>query len=77
MNKSVYIANSGQWYDKALNNFLPNNVLKDICILNDTYREKLCHIQFNKRMADWLLLNFLICLHNQLSSIIHFIITYQ
>ena len=28
-------------------------------------------------MTGWLLLTFLICLHNQLTSIIHCIITYQ
>ena len=44
---------------------------------NDTHMEKLCFIQFSTRMAGWLLLTFLICLHNQLSSIIHCIITYQ
>ena len=33
--------------------------------------EKLCFVQFITRMAGWLLLTFLICLHNQLSSIIH------
>ena len=44
--------------------------------LNDTHREKLCcFIQFSKRMAGWLLLISLICLHNQLCSIIHSIIT--
>ena len=37
---------------------------------------KSCFIQFSKRMAGWLLLTFLICLHNQLSSIIHSIITF-
>ena len=41
---------------------------------NDTHMEKLCFIQFSTRMAGWLLLTFLICLHNQLSSIIHCII---
>ena len=44
--------------------------------LNDTHREKLCFIQISTRMAGWLLLTFLICLHNELSSIIHFINTY-
>ena len=33
-------------------------------------------IQFSTRMVGWILQNFLICLHNQLSSIIHFIIMY-
>ena len=37
---------------------------------------KSCFIQFSKRMAGWLLLTFLICLHNQLRSIIHSIITF-
>ena len=40
-------------------------------VLIDTQREKLCFIQFSTRMASWLLLTFLICLHNQLSSILH------
>ena len=44
---------------------------------NDTHREKLNFIQFSTRMADWLLLTFLICLYNQLSSITHFSITYK
>ena len=42
-------------------------------MLNDTHREKLCFTQF---IADgftdieaWLLLTFLICLHNQLNSL--------
>ena len=39
-------------------------------VLIDTQREKLCFIQFSTRMASWLLLTFLICLHNQLSSIL-------
>ena len=43
---------------------------------NDTHSEKLCFIQFNTGMAGWLLLTFLVCLYNQLSSIIHSIITY-
>ena len=41
--------------------------------------EKLCFIQFSTRMANWLLLTFFICLHNQLSSIhstIHYLIIY-
>ena len=38
---------------------------------NDTHREKLCFIQFSTGMAAWLLLIFFICLHNQLSSIMH------
>ena len=38
---------------------------------NDTHREKLSFIQFSTRMAGWLFLMDLICLHNQLSSIIH------
>ena len=46
------------------------------CDLNDTHREKLCYIQFNKRMAGCLVLNLLICLHNQLSFIINSVITY-
>ena len=35
---------------------------------NDTDRERLCSIQFRTRMAGWLLLTFLIYLHNQLRS---------
>ena len=42
---------------------------------NDTHREKLCFARFSRRMAAWLLLTFLICLHNQLIPI-HSIITY-
>ena len=42
---------------------------------NDTHREELCLIKFGTRMAGWLLLTFLICLHNQLSYIIRSIIT--
>ena len=38
---------------------------------------KNCFIQFSTRMAGWLLPTFFICLHNQLSSITHSIITYQ
>ena len=41
--------------------------------------KKLCFSQLSTRMADWLRLIFLICLHdlhNQLSFIIHSIITY-
>ena len=38
---------------------------------NDTHWVKLCFIQFSTRMADWLLLTFSTCLHNQLSSFIH------
>ena len=37
--------------------------------------DKNCFTQFNTRMVAWLLLTFLICLHNQLSSI-HSIIIY-
>ena len=41
--------------------------------VNNTHREKLCFIQFSTKIAGWLLPTFLICLHNQLNSIIHFI----
>ena len=37
VNRSVYIAKSGQQYDKTLNNFLkyvPNHVIKDMYMLN-------------------------------------------
>ena len=44
---------------------------------NNTRSEKFCFIQFSTGMAGWLLLTFLICLYNQLSSTIHSIITYQ
>ena len=60
--------------DLCLNSHLCNKLLrKDFLriLLNDTHMEKLCFIQFSTRMAGWLLLTFLICLHNQLSSIIH------
>ena len=41
---------------------------------NDTYKEKMFYpIQYKK--AAWLILTFLICLHNQLTSI-HSIVTY-
>ena len=43
--------------------------------IKDTHREKLYFIQISTKMAGWLLSTFLICLHNQLSSIIHSIIT--
>ena len=36
-------------------------------VINDTRREKRCFNQFSTRIG-WLLLNFFICLHNQLSS---------
>ena len=39
-------------------------------LFNDTNKEKLCFMQFSTRMAGWLLLAFLIFLHNQLSSTI-------
>ena len=38
--------------------------------------KKFFFIQFSTRMGGWLLLIFLICLHNQLSAIIHCIITH-
>ena len=41
---------------------------------NDTHREKLCFIQFSIIVGS-LLLTFFICLHDQLSSIMHSIIT--
>ena len=37
--------------------------------LNDTHRKRLFFTQFSTGMAGWLLLIFLICLYNQLSSI--------
>ena len=43
---------------------------------NDTHTWKICFTQFSTRMAAWLLLNFSICLHNQLSSM-NSIITYE
>ena len=43
--------------------------------LNDTHRERLGFTQFSTGMAGWLLLIFLICLHNQLSSIYSIIST--
>ena len=39
----------------------------DVYYFNDTHREKLYFFQFSTRMAGWLLLTLLICLHNQLS----------
>ena len=39
-------------------------------IFNDTHKKN-CFIQFSTRMGGWLLLTFLMCLHNQLSSIMH------
>ena len=44
---------------------------------NDIHLEKICFIQFSTRMADWLLLTFLIRLYNQLSSVMHSAITYK
>ena len=44
---------------------------------NDIHLEKLCFIQFSTRVADWLLLTFLIRLYNQLSSVMHSAITYK
>ena len=44
---------------------------------NDTHMEKLCFIQFSARIAGWLLLNFLLCLHNQISSIIYYTLYYH
>ena len=41
-------------------------------LINDTSREKLRFTQLITKMAAWLFLTFLICLHNQLKSI-HFI----
>ena len=46
-----------------------------VLLLNDTHKEKLCFTQLGTRMAAWLLLTFLICLHNQL-RFMHSIITY-
>ena len=48
-----------------------------IGVLLTILTEKNCFIQFSTRMAGWLLPTFFICLHNQLSSITHSIITYQ
>ena len=42
---------------------------------NDTHSKKLCFTRFTTRMTAWLFLTFVMCLHNQLSSI-HFIIIY-
>ena len=64
--------------------FFPRKLLsvkihdKTLKQLNDTHRESSltiltgkdwCFTQFSTGMAGWLLLIFLICLHNQLSSI--------
>ena len=46
--------------------------MKIVCF-NDTHREKLCFDQFSVRMTAWLLLTFLIYLHNQFSSIHSFV----
>ena len=45
-----------------------------LILFNNTHRGKLRFIQFSTRMAGWLLLSFFICLPNQLSSSINFII---
>ena len=45
-----------------------------LMLFNNTHRGKLRFIQFSTRMAGWLLLAFIICLPNQLSSSINFII---
>ena len=50
-------------------------ILYNILVTDDTYREKLCFTQFSTRMAAWLLLTFFTCLHKQLNSV-HSIITY-
>ena len=57
-----------------------HRILKQIHQLdyfNDIHLEKICFIQFSTRMADWLLLTFLIRLYNQLSSVMHSAITYK
>ena len=52
---------------------LPQNPLLSnkakLNVVNDTHRGDWCFTQFSTGMAGWLLLIFLICLHNQLSSI--------
>ena len=49
---------------------------RNLCLYNDTHREKLRFTKFSTKMAAWLLLDFFICLRNHLSSI-HSIVTYQ
>ena len=44
---------------------------RKVQLIDDTHREKQCFVQFSTKIAGWLLLTFLICLRNQLSSIIH------
>ena len=44
--------------------------------IGETHREKQCFIQFSTRMAGWLLLIPLTCLHKLVSLIIHSIFSY-
>ena len=68
VNNDTFARVSGVWK-------FNNSLLFNTDLVNDTHREKLFYsIQY--KMAGWLLLTFLICLHRQLSSIIHSIITY-
>ena len=50
-------------YDSALSDHKSSN---NFGFFNDTHKETLCFIQISTRMAGWLLLTFLRCLHNHL-----------
>ena len=62
------------------NKNLISNHLKEINKNLDNYSSKCDNgknfIQFSTRMDGWLLLTFFMCLHNQLSCIVHSIIAY-
>ena len=45
-----------------------NMLLLQSLILHDTYMEQLDSVQEFNKIQGWLLLTFLLCLHNQLSS---------
>ena len=49
--------------------FYPCNPYPTFCTLTILREKDWCFTQFSTGMAGWLLLIFLICLHNQLSSI--------
>ena len=51
--------------------FLLTPLHKTWSVLSTKLTGKNCFIQFITRMVGWLLLSFLICLHKQISSIIH------
>ena len=58
---------------RTLPKFAVKNILK-FSRFNDTHKQKVRFTQFSTSMAAWLLLTFLVCLYNQLSST-HSVIT--